>query len=159
MPCGRFWGRLGYEIEKFKFPADWKLAPVADAFDFTSKPRGLDLSKNGDEIPFFSMDQIPLGRIHVSEFSPKPLAKLGSGTYVENGDLMVAKITPSFENGKQAIVRYPNRLRLCNNGSNPSPRREGESDTLFLFFYLLHPEVRSDLDRKEKWRAAPGVSV
>lgn len=80
------------------------LRRVAESFDFTGKPRGLDLSKSGVEIPFFPMEQIPLGRIHVSEFTRKPLAKLGSGTYVENCDLMVAKITPSFENGKQAIV-------------------------------------------------------
>ena len=92
------------KIEQFQFPYDWKLGPVPESFDFTGKPRGLDLPKNGDEIPFFPMDHIPLGRIHVSEFTPKPLAQLGSGTYVENGDLMVAKITPSFENGKQAIV-------------------------------------------------------
>ena len=136
------------KIEKFKFPADWKLDPVADAFDFTSKPRGLDLSKNGDEIPFFSMDQIPLGRIHVSEFSPKPLAKLGSGTYVENGDLMVAKITPSFENGKQAIVDIQTDFAYATTEVIPLHGREGESDTLFLFFYLLHPEVRSDLAGK-----------
>ena len=136
------------KIEKFKFPADWKLDPVTDAFDFTSKPRGLDLSKNGDEIPFFSMDQIPLGRIHVSEFTPKPLAKLGSGTYVENGDLMVAKITPSFENGKQAIVDIQNDFAYATTEVIPLRGREGESDTLFLFFYLLHPEVRSDLAGK-----------
>ena len=136
------------KIEKFKFPADWKLDPVADAFDFTSKPRGLDLSKNGDEIPFFSMDQIPLGRIHVSEFSPKPLAKLESGTYVENGDLMVAKITPSFENGKQAIVDIQTDFAYATTEVIPLHGREGESDTLFLFFYLLHPEVRSDLAGK-----------
>jgi type I restriction enzyme S subunit len=92
------------KLDEFQFLKVWKVGPIADSFDFTSKPRGLNFLKNGDEIPFFPMDQIPLGRIHVSEFIPKPLAKLGSGTYVENGDLMVAKITPSFENGKQAIV-------------------------------------------------------
>lgn len=85
-------------------PPDWKIARVKDAFAFTKKPRGLDLSKNGDVIPFFPMDKIPIGQIHVSDYTPKPLTKLGSGTYIENGDLMVAKITPSFENGKQAIL-------------------------------------------------------
>lgn len=136
------------KIEEFKFPYNWKLGPVAGWFDFTTKPRGLDLSKNGDEIPFFPMDQIPLGRIRVSEFTPKPLAKLGSGTYVENGDLMVAKITPSFENGKQAIVDIETDFAYATTEVIPMRGRKGESDTLFLFFYLLHPEVRSDLAGK-----------
>lgn len=136
------------KIEEFQFPSDWKLGPVAGWFDFTTKPRGLDLSKNGDEIPFFPMDQIPLGRIRVSEFTPKPLAQLGSGTYVENGDLMVAKITPSFENGKQAIVDIETDFAYATTEVIPMRGRKGESDTLFLFFYLLHPEVRSDLAGK-----------
>ena len=135
-------------IEEFKFPSNWKVGPIADAFDFTGKPRGLDLSKNGDEIPFFPMNRIPLGRIHVSEFTPKPLAKLGSGTYVEKGDLMVAKITPSFENGKQAIVDIETDFAYATTEVIPMRGRKGESDTLFLFFYLLHPEVRSDLAGK-----------
>jgi type I restriction enzyme, S subunit len=136
------------KIEESQFPADWKLGPIAGSFDFTGKPRGLDLSKNGDEIPFFTMEQIPLGRTYVSDFTPKPLAKLGSGTYVENGDLMVAKITPSFENGKQAIVDIETDFAYATTEVIPMRGRKSESDTLFLFFYLLHPEVRSDLAGK-----------
>ena len=136
------------KIEELQFPSDWKLGPVAESFDFTGKPRGLNLSKNGGEIPFFPMAQIPLGRIHVSKFTPKPLAELGSGTYVENGDLMVAKITPSFENGKQAIVDIDTDFAYATGEVIPMRGRKGESDTLFLFFYILHPEVRSDLAGK-----------
>jgi type I restriction enzyme S subunit len=135
-------------LNEFQFPSDWKLCPIAEAFDFTGKPRGLDLSKNGELIPFFPMDQIPLGRIHVSEFTPRPLSQLGSGTYVENGDLMVAKITPSFENGKQAIVDIETDFAYATTEVIPMRGKKGVSDTLFLFFYLLHPEVRSDLAGK-----------
>ena len=136
------------KIEEFQFPKDWKVCRIADVFDFTSKPRALDLSKNGDKIPFFPMKQIPLRGIYVSEFTPKPSAKLGSGTYVENGDLMVAKITPSFENGKQAIVDIAADFAYATTEVIPMRGRAGESDTLFLFFFLLHPEVRSDLAGK-----------
>ena len=136
------------KLEQFQFPKEWKLGRVAESFDFTSKPRGLYLSRNGDEVPFFPMDQIPLGRIHVSDFTPKPLPELGSGTYVENGDLMVAKITPSFENGKQAIVDIASDFAYATTEVIPMRGKKGESDTLFLFFYLLHPEVRSDLAGK-----------
>ena len=136
------------KIEEHNFPSDWKLDSIAKSFDFTRKPRGLDLAKNGSEIPFFPMDRIPLGRIQVSDFTSKPVDKLGSGTYVENGDLMVAKITPSFENGKQAVVDINTDFAFATTEVIPMRGREAESDTLFLFFYLLHPGVRADLAGK-----------
>ena len=94
------------------------------------------------------MAQIPLGQIHISKFTPRPLGKLGSGTYVENGDLLVAKITPSFENGKQAIVNIQTDFAYATTEVLPLRGKEGKSDTLFLFFFLLHPEVRSGLTGK-----------
>ena len=136
------------KIDEHQFPENWRLTSISESFDFTKKPRGLDLAKNGPEIPFFPMDHIPLGRIYVSQFTPKPVAKLGSGTYVENGDLIVAKITPSFENGKQAVVDIDSDFAYATTEIIPLRGREMESDTLFLFFYLLHPEVRSDLAGK-----------
>ena len=136
------------KIKRNKYPSDWKVCTVGSAFDFTSKPRGLDLSNNNDEIPFFPMAQIPLGQIHISKFTPRPLGKLGSGTYVENGDLLVAKITPSFENGKQAIVNIQTDFAYATTEVLPLRGKEGKSDTLFLFFFLLHPEVRSGLTGK-----------
>ena len=131
-----------------QLPLDWELCRISDAYDFTKKPLGLDLTKNGNEIPFFAMDQIPLGKIRVSEFTPKPADKLGSGTYVENGDVMVAKITPSFENGKQAIVDIETDFAYATTEVIPLRGIAGKSDNLFLFFFLLHPEVRSDLAGK-----------
>ena len=136
------------KVESLSLPPGWEVSRVADAFDFTKKPRGLDLGKNGSEVPFFPMEQIPLGRIKVSDHTLKPVAKLGSGTYVENGDLVVAKITPSFENGKQGIVDIEADFAYGTTEVIPVRGRPNKSDTLFLFFYLLHPEVRFDLAGK-----------
>ena len=61
---------------------------------------------------------------------------------------MVAKITPSFENGKQAIVNIATDFAYATTEVIPMRGRDGESDTLFLFFFLLHPEVRSELAGK-----------
>ena len=51
------------------------------------------------------MNCIPIGRTFVSDYEMRQLDSLTSGTYIENGDVLVAKITPCFENGKQAIVK------------------------------------------------------
>ena len=135
-------------FEALTFPSEWDLCPIGDAYEFTKKPRGLDLNKNGNEIPFFSMEQIPLGKIRVSNFTPKSVDELGSGTYVENGDVMVAKITPSFENGKQAIIDIETDFAFATTEVIPLHGIPDKSDNLFLFFFLLHPEVRADLAGK-----------
>ncbi len=136
------------EITGLKLPSDWSLCRISDAYCFTKKPRGFNLKRNGVVIPFFTMAQIPIGKIRVSEFTPKPVDKLGSGTYVENGDVMVAKITPSFENGKQAIVDIETGFAYATTEVIPLRGIAEKADNLFLFFFLLHPEVRSDLAGK-----------
>ncbi len=68
------------KVEELQLPSEWNLCPISTAFEFTKKPRGLDLSTNGNEIPFFPMNKIPLRRIYVSEFTPKPLSQLGNST-------------------------------------------------------------------------------
>ncbi len=122
-------------FKAFQLPTDWELCRIGDAYEFTKKPRGLDLRKIGDEIPFFTMDQIPLGKIYVADFKPKSLDELGSGTYVENGDVMVAKITPSFENGKQAIVDIKTDFAYATTEVIPLHGIPEKSDNLFLFFF------------------------
>ena len=135
-------------FDELELPDDWMLTPIAEVFDFTSKPRGLDLSQFGDTVPFVPMELIPIGRITATKFTPRPQADLGSGTYVEDGDLMVAKITPSFENGKQGILQIGEPFAFGSTEVIPVHGREGISETRYLFFYLLHPEIRSSLAGK-----------
>ena len=71
---------------------------VSDAYAITKKPRGLDLESEST-IPFAPMDAIPQGGAYDAEFMPKAPGEITSGTYFERGDVLVAKITPSFENG------------------------------------------------------------
>ena len=94
------------------------------------------------------MDQIQIGHVHVETYEDKPSDKLTSGTYVENGDLLVAKITPSFENGKQAIVKWNRPFGYATTEVIPIQEIEGVSDKYFLFNLLLHPQVRSELAGK-----------
>lgn len=82
-------------------PSDWKVLPIKEAYAFSRKPRGLSFDKTGS-VPFLPMELIPIGRLHVSDYQERLGSDVTSGTFVENGDLLVAKITPSFENGKQA---------------------------------------------------------
>lgn len=126
-------------------PGNWTWSRVGDAYEVTRKPLGLD-RKLFSEIPFAAMEAIPQDGNFQPAFTMKAPDKISSGTYFETGDVLVAKITPSFENGKQALVR-----ELCTPFGYatteviPLHTRSREDDPRFLFFYLLHPDVRSSV--------------
>lgn len=128
-------------------PKTWCVKPLREVYAFTKKPRGMTIAKTSS-VRFLPMDAIPIGRVHVSAFEERPAAKLTSGTYIEDGDLLVAKITPSFENGKQGIVDWKRPFGFATTEVIPIQEIKGVSDKHFLFHLLLHPEIRSDLAGK-----------
>lgn len=115
---------------------------VGECYTITRKPRSLDVTSLA-EVPFTPMDSIPQGGAYDASFTMKAPHAITSGTYFERGDLLVAKITPSFENGKQALVRALSApFGYATTEVIPlRPRKPGQ-DPRLLFFYLLHPDVR-----------------
>ena len=115
---------------------------VGDAYEVTRKPRRLDTASL-TAIPFASMADIPQGGLYAPDFTLKTPNEIKSGTYFERGDILVAKITPSFENGKQALTTgLPTPFGFATTEVIPlRPRTDGH-DRRLLFFYLLHPDVR-----------------
>jgi type I restriction enzyme S subunit len=128
-------------------PEEWQIKRVGEVYDFTTKPRDLNLHtiKNA---PFIPMDLIPNGKLFVKDFDIRDVSALSSGTYIENGDLLIAKITPSFENGKQAIVDLPYEFGFATTEVIPVKEKKEISNKFFLFFYLLKTDVRSSLAGK-----------
>lgn len=122
--------------------ADIAWTSVGDCYAVTKKPRGLDIGAVA-AIPFAAMEAIPQGGAYEPTFTLKEPRAISSGTYFERGDILVSKITPSFENGKQALVRtLPQAFGYATTEVIPlRPSVEGQ-DPRLLFFYLLHPDIR-----------------
>ena len=121
---GRTWGRVG------------------DFYSVTKKLRSLDVNAV-TEIPFSAMEAIPQGGTYDPSFTMKAPQSITSGTYFERGDVLVAKITPSFENGKQALARnIPAPFGYATTEVIPLHPSKPGHDPRLLFFYLLHPDVR-----------------
>lgn len=125
-------------------------AQIGDYYAITKKPRDLDLS-SFETIPFAPMDAMPQGGGYAPEFVPKSPKAISSGTYFAKGDMLVAKITPSFENGKQALVfDLPMPFGYATTEIIPLHPHDTAFDRRFLFFYLLHPDIRNYVaDRME----------
>jgi type I restriction enzyme S subunit len=134
-------------FENYPYPPNWQLTEICDAYNFTCKPKGLNIKdKNG--IPFYPMDCIPFDRLFPSAPIYKNGAEIKSGVYIENGDILLSKITPSFENGKQAIADFKNAYGYASTEIIPIKSKKGISESLFLFFLLKDNKVRSYLAGK-----------
>jgi type I restriction enzyme, S subunit len=135
------------DIAQLALPAEWQVKAIQDAYNFTKKPKGLRL-EDYSEVPFIPMELVPLSHIFAEDWNLKSTTELGSGTYFENGDLLVAKITPSFENGKQAIAKIDRAFGYATTEVIPLQEIEGTSDKFYLHFILLNPEIRKELAAK-----------
>jgi type I restriction enzyme S subunit len=116
---------------------------IGDNYGVTKKPRELDV-RSHSTIPFVPMELVPQGGAYEPSFVLKSPDASTSGTYFERGDVLVSKITPSFENGKQALVQsLPLPFGYATTEVIPlRPFDRSQHDPRLLFFYLLHPDVR-----------------
>ena len=131
-------------------PLNWQMVKFEEVATFTKKPRGLRYS-DYNEIPFVPMNLIPIATLFSKEFIRKSSDTLSSGTYFEPGDILLAKITSSFENGKQCIIQeLPTPFGIATTEIIPIREVEGVSDKFYLFYYFLLPDVRALLTKKMK---------
>lgn len=121
---------------------------VGDYYTVTKKPRGIDLSAI-PAIPFTAMEAIPQDGSYFAHFKMRATGSFNGGTYFERGDILLAKITPSFENGKQSLMtNLPTQFGFATTEVIPIKILSIKHDPRLLFFYLLHPDVRHFLGER-----------
>ena len=128
-------------------PAGWDVVMLGDVADFSRKPRSLNFNKY-KKIPFIPMEYIPNEEIYISKYELKNQNEIKSGTFFCKGDLLVAKITPSFENGKQCIINdLPTDFGYATTEVWPLHGTD-RCDILYLFYYLKKHEIRTEIAAK-----------
>ena len=86
--------------------ADWPIAPLNEVCDINPKKSQLSITDESTAVAF-----VPMADISEREmlFTPKEQRPIGEVfkqyTYFQNEDVLVAKVTPCFENGKSGIAR------------------------------------------------------
>jgi type I restriction enzyme S subunit len=138
----------GFKMTEFGIlPEEWEVVKLQNAFEFTRKPRNVN-SKYYNKIPFIPMEYVPDEEIYASRYDLKSPKEIRSGTFFSKGDLLVAKITPSFENGKQCIVEnLPVDFGYATTEVWPL-RGKNNSHLLYLFYYLKKQNIRNDIAGK-----------
>jgi len=135
------------ETEIGMVPEEWDVIRLGEVITFSSKPRDLNLSAH-DKVPFVPMEYIPDERTDISRYQMKKPEEIRSGTFFFKGDLLVAKITPSFENGKQCIANnLPSDFAYATTEVWPLHETK-RADLLYLFYYLKRKDVRADIAGK-----------
>lgn len=131
-----------------QLPDGWKLAPIRTAFKTTEKPRGLSPA-NYASVPFIPMDAVPIAGWAVYPAEMRAGSEISSGTYCEDGDLLLAKITPSFENGKQAFAALDGaKFAYGTTEVIPLQAIPEQGVIEYLYSLLLHPGLRASLAGK-----------
>jgi len=131
------------ETEIGLVPESWEVVRIGEMYKFTKKPRGLNIQT---PVPFIPMELVPLSEMKIENYELRE--KVSSGTYVENGDLLLAKITPSFENGKQGFVSIDQSFAFATTEVIPIKDIEKLSDKYYLFYYLLKDDIRNQITEK-----------
>lgn len=129
-------------------PQTWDSRSIESVYDFTKKPRKIVYSEY-DLVPFIPMEMVPIDRPYINNHNIKNGRDIRSGNYFEKGDVLLAKITPSFENGKQGIAKdIPSSFGVASTELIPIRGKKGISSKYFLFYYLLEKEVRKQITQK-----------
>lgn len=124
-------------------PESWAVCKIGCMYDFTRKPRGLEIEF---PVPFIPMELVPISERYIKSHELRHTKS--SGTYVENGDLLLAKITPSFENGKQGFVNIGKPFSFATTEVIPLKSKKNQSDLNYLYYYLLKDDIRKQLTDK-----------
>jgi len=128
-----------------KKPASWKTVKISEAFQLRPpKKEARDALGENDLVSFLPMEDLDVFARDVYANKEKPLREVSSSyTYFSNNDVLLAKITPCFENGKLGIAR--NLKNGIGFGSSEYIvfRSKDEVTPEFLFYYLARDEFRT----------------
>lgn len=131
------------EYSPHGFPASWEQKRLRFAMRMNPSKNEVDLH-DSDLVSFVPMDAVgEYGGIRLSE--EKELSEIGGGyTYFCDDDVVVAKITPCFENGKGARAKgLKNQTAFGTTELHVMRVAPGQLEPQFLFYLTI-----SDLFRK-----------
>jgi type I restriction enzyme S subunit len=130
------------DTEIGRIPKEWKVVRLGD--EGIAEIRSNRVISGFEKVAFIPMELIPDSCIFAN-YELRPMDEVKSFTYCERGDLLLAKITPSLENGKQGIVPddVPNGFALATTEVFPIVPKG--VDKLYLFYLLKFSKFRNKI--------------
>src|SRR5215468_2247151 len=89
-----------------KLPEGWASRPLPEAFDLNPPKPPADALPADAEVSFVAMPAVDAERGLILSPAARPFAQVRKAyTAFADNDVLLAKITPCFENGKAAVAR------------------------------------------------------
>jgi len=128
------------DTEIGRIPKEWEVMRLKEVASI----RGNRINKKLDEYAFIPMELLPENELF-AKYLIKGKQDIKSYTYCESGDVLLAKITPSLENGKQGIVPedIPEKVALATTEVFPIQCENIYNG--FLFYILKMAKYRNVL--------------
>ena len=121
--------------------------PLSGAADIN--PRLTERLDDDASVSFVPMAALSAEEAKVTAATIRPYSEVKKGyTCFESGDVLVAKITPCFENGKIAQATLPKRVGFGSTEFHVVRPKPGVSEGRYLHHYLRQPQIRSDGERR-----------
>ncbi len=132
-------------LKNVEFPSNWKIIELGEIFEFTKKPKNLFIDGDRDVL-FIPMEAIPNDNASIKHWNYNKYKNISSGSFILKNDLIIAKITPSFENGKQAILsNLPDDFGYATTEVWAMHPKSSEAINNHLFNYIKIGYIRQDL--------------
>lgn len=123
-----------------KIPEDWEVVKLGEVAEI----RKNKLIDKVEKVAFIPMGLISESEIFV-KYEIRQMEEVRSFTYCERGDILLAKITPCLENGKQGIVPDDVLHGFALATTEVFPIVCKDIDRLFLFYILKFPRFRNKI--------------
>ena len=124
----------------------WQTRPLADVCEIKPpKAEARERAAADALVSFAPMEDLGIDRKFLNASQVKRLASVvGSYTYFADGDVLLAKITPCFENGKLGIAADLSNGIGFGSSEFIVLRPSASLDKEFLYYFLARPEFRTE---------------
>src|SRR5580658_7151944 len=124
----------------------WHIEPLADVCEIKPpKSEARERVAKDALVSFAPMEDLGIDRKFLNASKMKPLETVvGSYTYFADGDVLLAKITPCFENGKLGIAAAMSSGIGFGSSEFIVLRPSARLDKEFLYYFLARPEFRTE---------------
>ncbi|HHI01331.1 MAG TPA: hypothetical protein ENL40_07735, partial [Thermococcus litoralis] len=132
----------------WELPEGWRWVRLEDVAGIRGNSGVKKKLLQFNSIAFIPMELIPEKGVF-SRYELRESTNIKSYSYAEPEDILLAKITPSFENGKQGIVpkNVPNNFALATTEVYPIYIKENNLlDRMYLFYILKSKYARKTLE-------------
>lgn len=124
-------------------PEDWEVAPFGNLFETSISRKNL---RTTDLVSFVGMQDVTeMAQLHNQTSISYEKVKAGF-TYFERGDILVAKITPCFENGKGCYTKDLSSDVGFGSTEFHVLRAAANADSVFIYYWTTQNSFRNKLE-------------